>query len=59
MAEVTEIMDKMVRMIALGRPFEDLGADATAEARVVWDKIAADIAEMRKNGIAVQIPVDF
>jgi len=59
MAEVMELMDKMVRMIALGQPFDDLGSDATAEARVIWDKIAADIAEMKQNGIGVEIPVDF
>ena len=57
--ELSDLMNKMTRMILLGSPIEDLGVELTPEIRMAWSRLEGEIAGIKESGRGVAIPFDF
>ena len=58
-AELVVLLNKMIRMIDLGLPIEHLGVKVTPQIKQAWERLGAEIAEIRLTGRAVEIPHDY
>jgi hypothetical protein len=57
--ELSDLMNKMTRMILLGSPIENLGVEVTPEIRTAWSRLEEEIAGIQASGSGVAIPVEF
>ena len=57
--ELSDLMNKMIRMILLGSTIENLGVAVTPEIRSAWSQLEEEIARIKSSGKGVAIPVDF
>ena len=57
--ELSDLMNKMTRMILLGSPIENLGVEVTPEIRTAWSRLEEEIAGIKASGSGVAIPVEF
>ena len=45
--------------VVQGLSLSEAGIDETPEMQAIYDKLVADVAEMRAQGITPEIPFDF
>ncbi|MCG3771127.1 MAG: hypothetical protein JW384_02307 [Nitrosomonadaceae bacterium] len=58
-AELVVLLNKMILMIDLGLPIEHLGVKVTPQIKQAWERLGAEIAEIKLTGRAVEIPHDY
>ena len=54
--------DSIVRMLVArvnGQPFPPPGVEDTRANRAMWEKIGADLARMREDGLIPEIPYEY